>query len=514
MRIVPLVVLAAMSVVWTWPLALHARDHLPGVPGNYSFLWNLWWMRKALAVAELDFFHSDYLLSPFGIDLVTQPHAALQGYLSATALGALTIVEAQNLYIFVSVFLNAACAYALVFDITRGRVLGMLAGVAFGGSPYVAAQLLGHVHLLTAWVMPLFALFLRRALQSGHVGTAIGCGVCAAIAAYSAYDLVVYLALFGIAYTVASRQPFWRSVQALMIAAAVFAVLCLPLIVQAFRVAVSDGYVSQVNLGGRARDIEVLAPVIGNPFHPLGWIGIVPIMVLLTGRGKWLAIEEARRWKIVLIVFAVCALGLTGGAMVGVYLALGVLMALRLAGLENKTRPAYSSGMTTALIVLLALDYFPAPVPLTALDRPAVYEQLGSIQDTGAVIEVPFGTGDGLTLYHATIHGHPVVGGYIGRMPPVLAQAYDAMPIVGNLLRLSNGGRAVESAAPQSLPFRYLVLNTDTASPELVDYVRETFDMDLIASGNGRELYAVQGARPVERRAEMRRHVHSGGVGR
>ena len=45
------------------------------------------------------------------------------------------------------------------------------------------------------------------------------------------------------------------------------------------------------------------------------------------------------------------------------------------------------------------------------------------------MIEVPFGIGDGLTvgrgsqerrlLYYATIHGHPLVGGYIGRTPPM-----------------------------------------------------------------------------------------------
>ena len=78
--------------------------------------------------------------------------------------------------------------------------------------------------------------------------------------------------------------------------------------------------------------------------------------------------------------------------------------------------------------------------------------------DNGAVIEVPFGIGDGLStgrgsqdrrlLYHATIHGHPVVGGYIGRMPPNVAQAYDAMPVVGNLLRLSSGEEAIEEDAP------------------------------------------------------------------
>jgi hypothetical protein len=75
------------------------------------------------------------------------------------------------------------------------------------------------------------------------------------------------------------------------------------------------------------------------------------------------------------------------------------------------------------------------------------------------------------------------------------------MPIVGNLLRLSGGREAIEEEAPPRLPFRYLVLDTTTASPELVDYVRRTLDMDLISSGDGRQLYAVQGARPTNIRA-------------
>jgi hypothetical protein len=140
-----------------------------------------------------------------------------------------------------------------------------------------------------------------------------------------------------------------------------------------------------------------------------------------------------------------------------------------------------------------------------------VYEQLASISDNGAVIEVPFGIGDGLStgrgsqnrrlLYYATIHGHPVVGGYIGRMPPNVAQAYEVMPVVGNLLRMSSGEESVEESAPTSLPFKYLVLDTAAASSELVDYVKRTLDMDLIASSGGKELYAVQGARPTNLRA-------------
>jgi hypothetical protein len=104
-------------------------------------------------------------------------------------------------------------------------------------------------------------------------------------------------------------------------------------------------------------------------------------------------------------------------------------------------------------------------------------------------------------LYYATIHGHPLVGGYIGRMPPGYTTAYEAMPIVGNLLRLSNGEATSGETAAPVVPFRYLVLDTRTASPELVQYVKSALDMDLIASGDGKELYAVQGAKPPNLRA-------------
>jgi len=652
-----------MSVIWTWPLALHLRDHIPGLPGdNFSFLWNLWWMRKALSAPELEFFHSSYLFSPFGVDLVNHPNTALQGFLSATVLSSLSIVVAENLYILVSVFLNAVCAYALAFELTRERRLAMLAGVAFGGSPYIAAHLLGHFDLLTAWVIPLFALFFRRALLGGtpraraRVGAAAGAGLCMAVSAYCAYYHVVYISLFAITYTLAwwnfchihfERRPdpaawfslrliivalaalilflivwivstggatftvgsveisvrdlrnpmialwvlgivwllsrwrsrvniaapgaeaFWRGTQALMITAATFAVCCLPLIIQAFRVFVSGRYVTQTYFWRSApRGIDTLAPLMGNPFHPIvgglashlydmhglnrieavGWLGIVPVVVLAIGRGAWLDSDEARRWKIVLVVFAIFALGpfltfgghdlglplpqalarfiplvdnarMPGRAMVMVYLALGVLMALRLAGLSKRREQSgrvsafASPAAQWALVALLAVDYLNAPIPLTALDRPAVYQHLASIDDNGAVVEAPFGIGDGLSpgmgdqdrraLYYATLHGHPLVGGYIGRMPPGAASAYEAMPIVGNLLRLSSGEPATEETAVPAVPFRYLVLNTKTASPELIQYVKTALDMDLIASGDGKELYAVQGAKPPSLRAAL-----------
>jgi len=660
-HVLHLVLLAVAAVVWTWPLAAHFRSHIPGGPGdNYSFLWNLWWMRHVVAHPGGGFFHSAYLFFPFGVDLVNHPHTAAQGLISATLLAKLSIIEAENSYIIISVFLNAAAAYALAYDLGRKSRLALLAGVAFGGSPYIAAHLLGHFDLLTAWVIPLFALLFRRALVNGSRSAAIGGGLCVAVAAYSAYYYVVYLALFAVTYALASlsekgsgaffaesvtkkapdpfsvrdsrtaftvrllaigaiavdlsvmiwiwmtggttvriagadvsmrglqnpllvmwallliwalarwkvrvawRRPapddLWRAVQAVTLTAAVFVVAALPLVAQAFRLAMSGRYVTQVYFWRSApRGVDVTSFLTGNPFHPIAggsvsrlyaafhlnpieqvaWLGVVPIGVLWFARGSWLDEAEARRWKIVLGVFVTWALGpflmiggrdlglplpetvarfiplvenarVPGRAMVGVYLALGVLMVLRLSAVRPPKK-APGTFVEWGLIALLAFDYLGAPMPLTALDRPAIYEQLAAVQDESPVIELPFGIGDGLSsgigsqdrriLYYATIHGHPLIGGYIGRMPPGAAAAYAAMPIVGNLLRLSAGQPAGDDPGPSVVPFRYAVVDTATASPELMEYLHRTLDLDLIGSSNGRELYAVQGVKPPVFRA-------------
>ena len=70
--------------------------------------------------------------------------------------------------------------------------------------------------------------------------------------------------------SVRSSDAFWRGAQALMITVATFALACLPLIAQAFRLALSGRYVSQTYFWRSApRGIDALAPFAGNPFHPL-----------------------------------------------------------------------------------------------------------------------------------------------------------------------------------------------------------------------------------------------------
>src|SRR5712671_5889716 len=100
-----LLLLAAASLIWTWPLAIHFHDHIPGEPGdNFSFLWNLWWMRHALATPDLAYFHTTYLFSPFGTNLVDSSHTALPAFIAATVFGPWAVVTAHNVLLLIDVF--------------------------------------------------------------------------------------------------------------------------------------------------------------------------------------------------------------------------------------------------------------------------------------------------------------------------------------------------------------------------------------------------------------------------
>ena len=89
----PLALFGALAIGWTWPLAGHLHGAVPGDPGdNYSFLWNLWWMRHVIATPGLAYFHTSYLFHPFGTAIANHPHTALPAIVAATLLGGTSIV--------------------------------------------------------------------------------------------------------------------------------------------------------------------------------------------------------------------------------------------------------------------------------------------------------------------------------------------------------------------------------------------------------------------------------------
>ena len=635
----PLAFFAALTVVWSWPLARHLSDSIPGGPGdNFSFVWNLWWMRYVRATPDLQFFRTNFLFFPFGTTIANHPHTALPAFIAATALKGVSLAAAQNVMLLACVFLNMAGAYALAWTLTRHRRGAVLAGIVFGLSPYFSAHLLGHFDLMAGWVLPFFALPFHLAVQRRSTPAAIAAGLVLAAATYTAYYYVVYIALFAAAYTLAAAKaitlsrhqglPTTRALRAALgglitlamlalvlaawiavtggaawqigrmsvslrqahnplslmwlalLAAAlcalrptvafnrdapligpairagawiavVFAIACAPIIVQAVQLVRRGEYVTQTYFWRSApRGVDLMGPLVGHPRHPLtrtisqsafkamhadyiesvAWIGIAPVLLLIAG-SRTPASADSRVWWSVAAVFALWAAGpfltiagfdtglwlpealarylpfvenarVPGRAMVGVYLALGILIAITVSRSSGALRWPALQRLAIAAVVF---EYFAAPVPLTRLDDPPSYRALAAAPP-GAVCEVPFGIGDGLggagsqdrtVLFYATIHAHPLAGGYIGRMPADAERRYEALPVTSELLRLSrragehaDGPRPVPGLAQDAAagPCRYLIVNRDAASEQLQAYVR-TLPVELMASDAKRDVY-------------------------
>jgi hypothetical protein len=646
---------AGLAIAWTWPLAVHLGDALPGNPGdNFSFVWNLWWMRHVLATPGLAYFHTDYLFHPFGTTIADHPHTALPALVAATVLRPASAVTAQNLLLMTYVFANMAAMYALAWTITRHTRAAILAAVVFGLSPYVAVHLLGHFDLVAAFTLPLFALALRQALgdpRSVIAGPqpavrnprwrrpAFAAGFVLAATAYIAYYHLVYLVFFAIVYGLAWVKPIglafaatpmtprqrglrrasvagaltfilaavaivatggwtisigsadvsmrtpqnaltmawilvgfalvltWRPsihvnrsaasawTRAIGVAwrvAAAFVIGAAPLLWQAARLLARGEYVTP-EYGWRSipHGVDLLAPLLGNPLHPLwhsistgaygalgqnyievvGWFGIAPLLLLAATRDAARAApesrDELRLWRIVAVAFAIWALGpfltiggfdtglklpaillryvpfvanarMPGRAVVVLFMALAMMLAIQLAASTGRAR---SSTLQWLVIALIVFEFWDAPIPTTMLDRPAVYQALAAAEP-GAVCEVPLGIGDGLSgigsqdrrvLFYATQHEHPLVGGYIGRMPADAADRYQRMPIAGTLLALSDGAPLPVSPDVDvaGSPCRYLVVHRAAARTSLASYVQLLAPL-RIATDSDRDLYRIR----------------------
>jgi hypothetical protein len=186
------VAFVGLALVWTFPLVRHLNTHVSGrwIGDNVISVWNFWWMRAAVA-AEVSPFQTTHLFAPFGVDLTLHTHTALPAFIGATVIGALPLVAAHNVALLATVALNGCAAYALAWRLTRDHGAAFIAGLVFGGSPYMTAHLHGHFNLVSAWTIPLLAIagteWVRGSLAWGALA-----GVLLGITAYLDYYYVLY----------------------------------------------------------------------------------------------------------------------------------------------------------------------------------------------------------------------------------------------------------------------------------------------------------------------------------
>jgi hypothetical protein len=188
---------AALACAFSYPLVLNLATHIAGPPGdNFTFVWNFWWFRFAMA-SGASVFDCPYLFAPFGVSLVLTTHTALESVAGATLLRPLPVVSAHNIVLLAGLAANGIAAYSLAYTHVRRTMPAMLAGVIYCTSAYIGLHLLGHFNLVHAWVLPVAALAWTTFVARPSLLRASMVAIAFAAALYSDYYYFVYATLFA-----------------------------------------------------------------------------------------------------------------------------------------------------------------------------------------------------------------------------------------------------------------------------------------------------------------------------
>ncbi|HEY8601969.1 MAG TPA: hypothetical protein VIL85_26320 [Thermomicrobiales bacterium] len=476
----PLGLYLLITIIATYPLIRHFGTALPGDGRDaWQNYWDYWWLRMSLSQGQNPY-QTPLLYAPYGAPLYLHTLNPFNGLVTLPIQIVFGLTAAYNTVVFLSFSLAAYFAYLLVARISGSYQAGFVGGIIYAFGSYHFAHLLGHANLLASEWLPAYLLCLVTASEKTGRQRLRWLGAGAVSLLLIALCDWQYL-LFAGALT-ALYAPFTaltrRSLAPLGVAAAIGAggiILILPFLVPTARELQVSATTRPAVLGPEQFSADLLSFVTPSPLQAwwgasaerLGGRAVAPAVeraiflgflpLLLAGTGLWLRGRRGWLWGLGAVGFAVLALGPTlqiagrgypaiplpyrllqqipgvnvsrvpGRFALLVTLCLAILAGLGIAGLRERL-PALRGAMLPRvalplLVAALLAEHFAAPYPLSAVQPAPFYRQLAAANARGAVLELPFSLTRATSLFGQTVHGQPIVGGYLSRplAYPILA---------------------------------------------------------------------------------------------
>lgn len=174
----------------------------------------------------------------------------------------------------------------------------------------------------------------------------------------------------------------------------------------------------------------------------------------------------------------------------------------------GRQMPQTRRRMLAIVAALVVFELTALPRPLFSAAVPSVYRTIAADPRDVSVLDLPFGLRDGLVTYGAftpasqfyqTVHGKPIIGGYLSRISAIKLTFYRTDPFLRALMDLSEGQTIASSeraaaiaAAPAFLAsshLGYVVIDTAHTSAPLQSLAIDALGLTTVASGDGRVLY-------------------------
>ncbi len=199
-----------LACLATYPLVTNLDNSLIGRPEGDSFemMWLIWWLKKTVFSPTLSAATIPLLFHPHGLTLSlinTQIGAHILALPFAAAYGA---VPAYNIAMIMSLALSGVTAYFLGLNLTGNKLASVVCGLVWAFFPNKMGHALsGHLYQVAVFWIPLYVLYLLRALDRPTLSSGVVVGVFAVLVA-SVH--LVHVAYFLLPVTILLVVMDWR----------------------------------------------------------------------------------------------------------------------------------------------------------------------------------------------------------------------------------------------------------------------------------------------------------------
>lgn len=402
-----------LSVVLTYPVILHLATHIPfnpftpvnvnhyprelmyGVGDHWYFLWALGFIEHLVASRRWSLV-TDAIFYPRGVDLT---YPTLFGFgLPLTVLIPFVrmfgVIVTYNLFTIGSFVVTAYSTFLLVRYLTHDGRAAFVSGIIFAFSPYHMARALGHFNFLTSgmWI-PLYVLFLMRAVNGGRLPDLVAAPLLLTLTMAANPYYAAFLGLFTVLYVLYQLRSVGGPVvnkvllTRLLSIGGIASLVLVPFAWLLFTRGLTNFYVSPPLSESSIFGADLLAFFVPSPYHPLWWPLTKPLydhfassyteryteqtvyigyMVIALSSVAVLKVakEEMRLWLLSALAFLVLSLGsflhingsdlLKLGGMMSIALPLPNLLFHFIPGLNAMRVPSRFSVMLMLALAVLA----------------------------------------------------------------------------------------------------------------------------------------------------------------
>jgi hypothetical protein len=429
-------------------------------------------------------------------------------------------LAAFNLVFLVTIVLACLAMDQLIRYLTGNAWAALVAGITFGFAPSLVAERLPHVSKASLFWIPWALLVLTRLMREAKVRDAL---LLAAILGLAFLTLpqvgilvVMSCGIYLVGLFLVERKRWHKlAVRRLLLGGLLSLLVLTPVLVYAWQSVLQPGGEHLLEWGAEQTQTDLLAYVIPTHQHPLlgsvqavvdgrrfvlegqywAYVGLVPLALAL-----FAVISRPRKalpWVLMGLVFFVLALGpnlrFAGEVYPAIRLPYGLAQGLfSAAGLNTPNR--FNMGMMVAVsalvglacvwlyarfekswllgiaAALIAFEYLVAPLPTVLPPAHSdFYEQMAADEEDYAIVDLPLTRPAGeVHRYYQTIHGKPIVGGSVKRVPADAFGFVNANPLLAPWKAEDNSAtvRSLDSALAHlsEANVRYVVVHKDQLS--------------------------------------------------